>query len=424
MLSFFLGSLSTRMALLALTCVLLACAPLQAAVSTWVGTGTTNNFSDAANWGGTIPANGDDLVFSAAAFPTRGAPVNDLSSLVVNAIDVYQAYTISGNAITCSIINDYNATSATISMNLNTPGSSVLTVTVTTAGATLDLSGTITGAGPVSYGGPGTKLVNAALNSPVTGITTLTLGSLHEWGSQTSSAITVSDGTLVLANDCVVGDVAISSGSTSMLSCLESAQVLSLHGSCAALTVGGGSIYQVDTRGAGAAQYSNVTASSVTLTGGTLVLDTSLYTPLPGAVMTILHTTTAATGTFAGLPEGATVSSSTSAGSTFVISYVGGAGHDVTLTAAGAAGTATATSGTATAGTATAGTATSGTATAGTATAGSTTATATGGTGTTAGTTTGAAIGTTPSSGGGFCGLGAGSVALLGLSLILVRRKA
>lgn len=320
---------------------LLVCASAHAgaAVATWVGTGSSNNFSDAANWGGTVPANGDDIVFSAAAFPARGAPVNDMVSLVVNAINIYEAYNITGNAITCNSINDNNATSATIAMPLTTPGTSAITVTVTTAGATLNLNGLITGAGPVTYGGPGIKRLNPTGVSTLTGLTSLTLGTLRILGSQASSPITVTVGTLVLVNNCTVNNVSVAGGSTSTLSCVEPASALATHGTSASLSVTGGSTFQVVSKGATTALYSNITASAVTLTGGMLTVDTSAYIPFVGAVMRIIDNTSGSpvTGTFAGLVEGATVTSTTNAGSTFIISYVGGTGNDVTLTTSGAA---------------------------------------------------------------------------------------
>ncbi len=98
--------------------------------------------------------------------------------------------------------------------------------------------------------------------------------------------------------------------------------------------------------------------------------------------------------------EGAIVTSSTNVATTFTINYIGGAGHDVTLTASAGNGAGTA--------------------------GGPSTGTASG-TGSGTGTGTGAGTGTAASTGGSSsgCGLGgAGMGMLLLVGLLAVRRKA
>lgn len=70
--------------------------------------------------------------------------------------------------------------------------------------------------------------------------------------------------------------------------------------------------------------------------GGSTLAATLGYTPVTGTVHTIIENngTLPVTGTFAGLPEGAKTSIG---GTSFTVSYVGGDGNDVTLTAAGVA---------------------------------------------------------------------------------------
>lgn len=78
----------------------------------------------------------------------------------------------------------------------------------------------------------------------------------------------------------------------------------------------------------------NVTAGPVSIGGANLVLSAlGGYTPTVGNQFTIINNQGAGAviGTFAGLPEGATVSDGTSY---YTISYVGGDGNDVVLTAA------------------------------------------------------------------------------------------
>jgi hypothetical protein len=311
-------------------------APAGAATATWVAAGTPSdsNFSYGLNWNTLAqPAPGDDIVFAAAAFAAKGAPVNDMAAgTAFGAINIYQAYNITGANVTCSSVNDYNATNATLGLALGTPGSSVMTITVTTAGGVLYLPGLLSGTGPVTYGGPGHKVLSSALNS-VSGLTTLGMGTLHVWTAQASSPISVTAGTLVLANDCTVGNVTLAS-SNSVLSCYEALATKNLHGTCGALNVGSSSKFLVVTKGSASTDYSNITASSVSLTTGMLIVDTSFYQPAASSVMTIIDNSggSPVTGTFAGLIEGAEVISSTNPATKFTISYVGGTGNDVTLT--------------------------------------------------------------------------------------------
>lgn len=70
-------------------------------VVTWDGGGTSLDWSDAFNWGGTAPANGDDLVFG-NTFWSGVALTNDLLSDVnsLTFINLTDALTLTGDAIT------------------------------------------------------------------------------------------------------------------------------------------------------------------------------------------------------------------------------------------------------------------------------------------------------------------------------------
>ncbi|MBA2479246.1 MAG: hypothetical protein H0V44_01185 [Planctomycetes bacterium] len=340
---------ATRSAFLSLTLLTIASSYAAAATSTWVAAGTPSNslFSYGLNWSA-VPSAGSSLTFAAgSAFAAKGAPVNDLAAgTSFGAIDIYEAYNITGNGVLCDSVNDYNATNATLGLPLGTNGTSVMTITVTSAGGVLYLPGILSGAGPVTYGGPGNKVLSNAGNT-LSGLTTLGMGTLHIWGSQAASPISVTNGTLVLSNDCTVGNVTLS-GTTSVLSFNETLAVQNMRGTCAMLNVGGSSKFQVITKGPAATQYSNINASAVTLTAGILVVDTSTYMPAASSTMTIINNTgtSPVTGTFASLAEGAIVTSSTNPATTFTISYVGGTGNDVVLTgrAGNGAGTAGGTS--------------------------------------------------------------------------------
>ena len=446
-----------RLALLSFTFLLLAAVPANAAVSTWVAAGGTSNFSDASNWDA-FPTPDCDLVFPAGTpWASKGAPVNDITGLAVNAINIYETYNITGNAIACKIINDNSAGTATVALPLTTVGAAALTVTVTTAGATLNLSGRLSGAGPVTYGGPGIKRLNGTINNtlsgistvalgslvldssasiaiagplvvnsgatatlmsapeiadtatvtvngtfdisaatgsdgtatetigglsgtgvvtlgaktlgctaqisptnfaggfsgtgglrqsisgtqilsgtsfPYTGTTTVTGGSVHIWGTLTNSPVTVTGGTLLLAGDATVGAIVLSGGSASRLSFDETISAMTMHGTTTSLTVGSGSIFEVVSRSP--TMYSFVSTAVASVNGATLVVDTSNFSPTVASVMVIVDNSggSPVSGTFAGLAQGATVTSSTNSGTTFVISYTGGDGNDITLTGA------------------------------------------------------------------------------------------
>src|SRR5690606_33615986 len=105
-----------RLAFLSFTFLLLAAVPANAAVSTWVAAGGTSNFSDASNWDA-FPTPDCDLVFPAGTpWASKGSPVNDIIGLEVNAINIYETYNITGNAIACKNINDNSAGIATIAL--------------------------------------------------------------------------------------------------------------------------------------------------------------------------------------------------------------------------------------------------------------------------------------------------------------------
>ena len=439
----------------------IAVVPAAAATATWEGMGLTSNFSEAANWTSGAGPTPDCLMNfpSGPAFTRHPAPFNDMDGLTVNQLNISEAYIISGKQISCKNINDTCATIATVSLPITTAGSAVLTVTVATSGATLNLAGRLSGAGPVTYSGLGIKRLNGTTNNtlsglsivaqgelrldssatesiagplriltgatatlvsapeiknnvvvtvngifdlsaatgsdgsakeliggldgtdisaqvklganilncatqtaptnyqgafvgtgvfrqsssgiqvlsgdsfPYTGTTALTGGEVHIWGQLLGSPVTVTSGRLVMAQDCSVGPVTLS-GASSVLSFNETISAMTMHGTTPSLTVGSGSGFQVMSKSP--TDYSTISTAAASISGAVLTVDTSLYTPTVGSVMVIIDNTGASpiSGTFAGLAQSATVTSSTNTGTTFTISYTGGTGNDVTLTGA------------------------------------------------------------------------------------------
>ena len=437
--------------------VLLLASSAAAATATWTAAGGTSNFSDAGNWDA-FPTPDCIMVFPAGApFASKGAPVNDLLGLTIDQLNIYEAYVITGNAISCKNINDHCAGIVTVALPISTAGSAVLTVTVLSVTGTLNLSGRLSGAGPVTYGGPGIKRLNGTVNNTVSGLSSVALGTLvldstasasiagpllinsggtakllsapdildtaivtvdgvfdlseaagndgidtetigglrgdagsamitlgtrtlgctgqlaptvylggfagtggfrqstsgvqvfsgtsfpytgstvvaggaiHIWGQLLDSPVSVTSGTLVLAADCSVGNITLS-GAQSILSCNETISAMTMHGTTPSLTVGSGSTFEVVTRSP--TMYSTVSTAAAAISGAILLVDTAAYSPAPGEVMTIIDNTgpSLVSGTFAGLAQGATVTSASNSGTTFTISYIGGTGNDVTLT--------------------------------------------------------------------------------------------
>jgi len=78
---------------------LLWSAPAFGATRTWTGGGADNNWSTTANWGGTAPVAGDDLVFPSGAL--RLSNNNNISAgTSFNSITISgSGYTLAGNSI-------------------------------------------------------------------------------------------------------------------------------------------------------------------------------------------------------------------------------------------------------------------------------------------------------------------------------------
>jgi hypothetical protein len=105
--------------------------------------------------------------------------------------------------------------------------------------------------------------------------------------------------------------------------------------SMGALSIAGSTVIDITGPVRGAQYGSATVAGTVDLTGATLALQ-GAFVPPPGSTFTLIVNdgVDAVTGTFAGLPEGATVNFN---GVALTISYAGGDGNDVTLAAPGSA---------------------------------------------------------------------------------------
>jgi autotransporter-associated beta strand protein len=205
-----------------------------------------------------------------------------------------------------------------------------------TAGATVNF-------GPQSFGGtPGAVIQEGAGTTILTGTNTYPGATQVTGGTlQVNSTIAASSGVSVSSGATLDGIGGTVSGVNVAGAIQAGAGTTTGTLNLAGLSFSGaGSSYTVDldsaTPGTG---FDQVTSSgAVSLNGATLTVNVGAgFNPPLGTKLDILvNTSGSAPGTFAGLPEGATITASN--GARFTISYTGGAGHDVVLTytAAGA----------------------------------------------------------------------------------------
>ena len=258
------------------------------------------------------------------------APNNYTGSTTVNSgvLLLNCAGALPGGDVTVSGTLDLNGYSENVSA-LNGAGRVVSSSTgavLTVGNGTGSFSGSIGGgSGTISLVKTGTGTLTLSGSCSYTGTTTVAGGTLNACGFL-NSAILVSGGVLTgsgTVNRPVTIGTGIESPGTGLAPMLVNGNY----------TLGASGTYQAQISGTIAAiQYSQVivTGSSISLSGNLSVgLATGLF---PGAKYCLIRNTgnMAIAGSFAGLLEGAIFSA---AGSQWSISYVGGAGHDVVLTA-------------------------------------------------------------------------------------------
>jgi autotransporter-associated beta strand protein len=189
--------------------------------------------------------------------------------------------------------------------------------------------------GSVTKVGSGTLTLRGA--SSYTGLTTVNSGALvlaNHTGSATGAGAVKVNGGRLGGNGIVMGSLTIGTGSGSGAALVPR---LGLPGTSIILTVGGALTFNADatynesfnsTQGTA----DGVIANGVTITGARLLLKDRRTTTLPaGTVFTLISNmaTTPISGTFSNLPDGSTI---TVGNNTYLVSYEGGDGNDLTLT--------------------------------------------------------------------------------------------
>ena len=394
-----------------------ASAPAALAASrTWTGGGSDNNWTNAANWGGTAPVAGDSLVFPAGAARltnTNNFPAGTQFLLIGIS---GSGYVLGGNSVALSAGLVTTHVSGTVTVNLAISGTGSVVVSGagrlilsgansftgevrleagslrvkhasalgSVAGGTivqdaagldggLEIEGSFTIGESILLSGSGHALLShlsgnstitadVNVSNPGAGIAVLG-GQLRIDGDITTAGIfKTGPGTLVLngnvadyldlgggvttVNGAVAGRIDLAPGA--MLQGTGSGARLVAAGGLFAPGPGGPGVFTVNgpvqmnaaTRFGvviiGTSFSQLVTAGRPSLGGAELVSDVENQPPPPvGSVAMIVknNSVQSVLGTFKNLPEGSTY---TEDGVDFKVSYVGGDGNDVTLTALGA----------------------------------------------------------------------------------------
>lgn len=202
------------------------------------------------------------------------------------------------------------------------------------------VSSTITGSGKnLTRDGAGTGILTLSGANTYTGATTINNGTLLVNGSTAAaSAVTINSGGTLGGTGTVNGSVSVGSGGTvapgASPGILNTGEVTFNSGSTFSVEIGGA------TPGNAATNHDqlNVTGN-VSLNGATLSLTAfNGFTPTASQTFTILNNDSndAISSTFAGLAEGATITNFLGSSLNATISYAGGDGNDVVITAVNA----------------------------------------------------------------------------------------
>jgi hypothetical protein len=316
---------ATLHAVVAASFIALSLAASPAAAQTWIGGGADNNWSTGANWsGGVAPASGPttQLVFPSGS--ARTTPVVD-APWTVNHLDFSIAgYSLSGQTLTFDGINP-GITITGAFITVSNPIVLAAPFSVSGSGDFVTFNGPVSGPGSLTAGGLGGTIL-AGIHTFTGGVN---VGSAHAFALAGSipGPVTVSSAATFSGSGTVTGAVTVTGGGGLNLTAPLST---------GPLTVGAGSFVTLTISGTAAGQFGTVSvAGAVDITGASLNLS-GPYVPVPGDVFTFIVNDGAdpVAGAFAGLPEGATV---TFNGVPLRISYVGGTGNDVTLSATAAA---------------------------------------------------------------------------------------
>jgi hypothetical protein len=319
--------------------------PSFAVTRSWTGSGTTNNWSDSANWGGSVPVAGDTLVFPNGS--PRLSSTNDLAAGVMFQSLVFNGagYVIDGNMIGLigglSGAPTFNAAvrlgaTQTFDMGPSAVFNGAIDLNgfnLAIAGYDLPVNGVISGTGNVILN-VGVRLNG---NNTYTGTTTITAASFGGInGSQPQSDVTA-NGTLT-GSGGTLGNVLVNwvFAPGPILGCCASSNGTGLVSTKNLTFASGSSFSDVEIDGATPGSgYDQVKVTGTVNIAANVTINLTLspgFTPSAGQVFTLIDNdgTDPVNGSFSNMPGGTTVT--LNGLYPFRISYAGGDGNDVTLT--------------------------------------------------------------------------------------------
>jgi autotransporter-associated beta strand protein len=175
-----------------------------AAPRTWSGGGADNNWSTAANWGGTAPVSGDSLIFAGTQRTTNLnniASLNNMAGITFNG----QNFLFGGNLITNSggVYDTAGNNTNNLVMYLNASQG----ISNIVAGTRTQLGGVITNIGSgniLNLGGDGQINLNGVLNGRVS--VNVNGPGVNRWAAANtfSGPVSINGGTLQLANAAAI----------------------------------------------------------------------------------------------------------------------------------------------------------------------------------------------------------------------------
>jgi hypothetical protein len=324
--------------------VLVVCAfqPLYGATRTWTGGGSTSKWSNAANWGGTAPVAGDDLVFPSGA----ASGVNDYAAgTEFHSVSVGAAFlTLSGNAISLGS-GGFNSTASNV-IFVDLPIS--LTASQTwSAGSQVFIqaplainANTVTFDSAIGFfffadvSGAGAIIVTSGVvgidaATTFSGDVTINGGDISVFQGSLTAPIVQTAGVLAFSSNGTVGSVDILGGAIAPGN--GSSGPNSTIGNSGNVLLGAGARYVEDISSADPSTgFANLHVTGTVNLGGA-ALDLFATGLSPGTELVFIENdgTDPIVGTFAGLAEGAIITNSSGS---YRISYVAGTGNDVALT--------------------------------------------------------------------------------------------
>jgi Ca2+-binding RTX toxin-like protein len=296
-------------------------------------TGTGGATTGDQNYGVWVLGSGSTITSGGGSVSVTGTGTSNSEAVRLES----GAITSGGNAPITVTADSLNITGTPLG-SINA-GSGTVTLLQRTAGTHIDLGGAdVLSGSPLTLG-----LTNAELNQVTAG--TLQIGDAHSGSVTVSAAITRTAPTalqITSGADITLNGGSLNSDGGSVLLTPgtyvspASSGVDVTTGAAAALAFGPGANLSLVINGTAVdTGYQQLhVAGPVNLTGVNLVLADSL-TPAPGQTFVLVHHDgmDATTGTFTGLPEGATIANFLGSIFNATITYQGGAGHhDVVLT--------------------------------------------------------------------------------------------